>query len=81
MTKARTRDQFLYALLAAVFAAVAVIAIWSWMDSGGRLASKVAPVQILGARTANELMQELSKTVDDGGQADIMSVRQEANGL
>ena len=80
MTKARTHDQFLYALLAAVFAAVAVIAIWSWMD-GDRLVSKVAPVQILGAKTADELMQELSKTVDDGGQADIMSVRQEANGL
>jgi hypothetical protein len=74
MHKSRVKDQFLYALLAAVFAAIAVVVVWTWSVGGS--VQKVAKVQ-----NTSELMQELSKTVDSPVDADIQSLRQEASSL
>lgn len=83
MHKARVKDQFLYALLAAVFAAIAVMVVWTWTgnEKQNTLSTTPATEMVIEAQTANGLMQELSKTVDISVDADIQVLRQEASGL
>lgn len=80
MTKARARDQFLYALLAVIFGAAAVVVTWSWADSQKTI-PKVNKVWEMTAQTPNELMQELQKTVDPGVTSDFEDLRLDAGEL
>ena len=81
MNQARIKDQFLYALLAAVFAAIAVVAVWNLAGRRQGVMSGKPEIQVMGAQTPNELMRELSKTIDIGAETDIQALRQEATGL
>lgn len=76
MTKSRIKDQFLYALLAVVFGAAAVI-----FTKVGLGEPSKPPVEVLGAQTADELMMELSKTVDGESETEVGALKQEAMGL
>jgi hypothetical protein len=79
MTKHRIRDQFLYGLLAVVFAAVAVI-IFRGSIPGLEFRPEVKQ-EVFDAQTPDELMQELQSTVDDGGNSDIQRLKGDAKGL
>ncbi len=81
MNKARTRDQFLYALLAVVFGAAAVI-FFRWHTETKLKDLVTAKQQAMPeVRTPDQMMDELSKTADDGGQADFQQLQKDASGL
>ena len=79
MNKSRKGDQFLYALLAVVFAAAAVI----YLKSVG-----IRP-EVEGAKTENppsnysasQMLYQLQKTLDDGGAADMKQLENSARGI
>jgi hypothetical protein len=80
MTKARTRDQFLYILLAVVFAAAATVTIWGWSESQ-KPKFENNKTQIIKSQTPDELMRELNQMVDDGGKSELESLKQDVNSL
>jgi len=80
MTKARANDQFLYALLAVIFGAVAVISMQNFREQQQGMV-KPAIVREVNAQTPEELIGELNRITDEGVEADMGSLRQEADGL
>lgn len=82
MTKSRQKDQLLYGLLAVVFTAVAVLMSGNILKTEITRQSAPTTAQISeNAQTPDDLMQELQKTVDDGGSSDIQQIESEASGL
>jgi hypothetical protein len=86
MTKSKEGDQFLYILIATVLAAGAIIFMAG--KTGGKLglpvpmgSSSQAQTKATGEETPDNLMQQLQMTVDDGGEADLKLIEEEASGL